>query len=584
MELFIIILLVSFILFMFIPSSSETEELQLDVSGRSARITQTEAAQINRITILSLSAPELALQVAGRLWGDAWQIAHVSLCSVLLKLGREDEALKLLARLEAPYDRNALEQMLQYLVDDGQLEKALEIKTHLGVELSGSPLLSSELLLAEGKLDEARHLVNATAQDAQLSDTQLLSLARLQQRCELPDAAQASLAKAQAMLNSEDNASIIEWRPLLQALADFQHYPELIQLAELSEEHKRFIAELLLDNSQYEAALALLNSVDASATYLLDYEKVLGQLLHEQRHDLAQQLLASATGSTLSILLEHYLDWHVQKGEIIQAQRLLDSETARLEPSTHNWLLLNLAQRHLDSQASWARDLLRQSDRLVNSRQGQPEWPFMRLLSLQHLLQEQARRPSNQRDSWTIRNHLEEIAKLHAQLEFDDALTERIHHCELLQALDEPKQARKLLTEIEEQLSEAQSLEEDNRRYYYDELTTTLIKLGELDQAKALLEEDLADSWLQEPLLEAYIKAERLEEAVERIGFKTLIGSSDSPLNALHQRITALAERDKQRSQRLLQRLFERLDDDRTWSSWGQLSQGEPRVATEATP
>lgn len=583
MEALIIAAMVFFIIVRLLNSVSSTEEeLHVDVAGRHARITPTDAAQINRISILSLSAPELALQVASRLWGDAWQIAHVSLCSVLLKLDREEDALKLLSHLEAPYAQNALVEMLQYLLENGQRDKALEIKNRLGADLSSLPLLHAELLLAEGKADGARSVLAALTQDDQLDADQLIALARLQQCSDMPDAAQASLAKAEAALNTEEQRSLIEWRPFMQALAEFQRYPELLQLAERSEEDKRYIAQLLLDKGQYEHTLTLLGSVDSAAAYLLDYEKLLAQLLHDQRHDLAQQLLLNSTGSTHSILLEHYLDWYVRQGDTRQAQKLLDDEASRLEPATLNWLMLNLAQRHCESQHYWTGDLLRQSDRLVSSRRGQPEWPFMRLLYLQHLLKEQAKRPLSQRDSWTIRNHLEEIAKLHAQLEFDDALSERIHHCELLQTLGEPEQARTLAKEIERQLRDAQFQEEDDRSFYCDEFVTVLIKLGELDTARKLFEEGLTSDWQEEPLLQAYVEADRLEEAVEQISFKTLIGHADAPINALHQRIVHLAEQDKQRSQHLQQRLFERLNDDTTWKSWGMLSQGQ-RNETEAS-
>lgn len=576
MEAFIILVLVVLIAFRLAESfSKEDEEVHLDFSGHSARITPTDAAQINRISILSLSAPELALQVASRLWGDAWQIAHVSLCSVLLKLGREEEALKLLSSLEAPYAQKALEEMLQHLIDEGQVDKAIEMKTRLPAQRLSLPLLDAELLLAEGKADEARSVLAALAQSDHLDASQLIDLARLQQRCEMPDAAQASLARAEVALNAEEQSSIIQWRPFMQALAEFQRYGQLLQLAERSEEDKRFIAQLLLDQGQYEHCLTLLGSLDSSAAYLLDYEKLLDQLLQDQRHDLAQELLANATGSTHSILLEHYLDWHARRGDTQQAQKLLDKETPRLEPATLNWLLLNLAQRHFQSQPYWTADLLRQSDRLVSSRKGQPEWPFMRLLHLQHLLKEQAGRSLSQRDSWTVRNHLEEIAKLHAQLEFDDALSERIHHCELLQALGESEQARTLAQEIERQLRDAQFPEEDDQGFYCDEFVTVMIRLGALDTARKLLEEGLASDWQEEPLLQAHVEADRLEEAVELISFKTLIGHADAPINALHQHILSLAEQDKQRSQRLQQRLLERLDDDKTWKTWGLISQGQ---------
>ena len=228
MEAFIVLVMVILIAFKLAESfSKEDEEVHLDFSGHSARITPTDAAQINRISILSLSAPELALQVASRLWGDAWQIAHVSLCSVLLKLSREEEALKLLSSLEAPYAQKALEEMLQHLIDEGQVDKAIEMKTRLQAERPSLPLLDAELLLAEGKADKARSVLTALTQSNQLDASQLIDLARLQRRCEMPDAAQASLAKAEAALNAEEQSSITEWCPFMLALAEFQRYPEL---------------------------------------------------------------------------------------------------------------------------------------------------------------------------------------------------------------------------------------------------------------------------------------------------------------------------------------------------------------------
>lgn len=583
MELFIVLLVAGAIFTFFTLFAGDKQnldqDLRLDLAGSSARITLTEATQINRLASLSLGAPELTLQLAARLSGDAWQVAHISLCSVLLRLGREEEALQLLSRLDAPHRALALEQMLQGLVDDQQADKAPALQARLNSEQPRSPLLRSALLLAEGRMDDAQNELNAIAQDNALNDLQLLTLARLQHNCGMVEAALASLGKVQTMLTAEE-ASIYDWHPLLQTMADFQQYTALLELAKLSEEHKRHIAELLMARGQHEQAMQLLSSLDATSDYLLDYEQFLGDLIRAQRHDLAQQLLASANGSALSRLLEHYLDWYAQQGNTTEAQKLLDSQAERLEPSTFNWLVLTLAEHHLESQASWAAALQRQSDRLVNNQKGQPEWAFMRLLSLRYQLQAQAKRPENQRDSWTTRTLLEEASRLHAELDFDDSLTQRALHCELLQALGEPEPARQLLTQVRQELDAAQSLDEDDRLFHYDAIAATLIKLGELEQAAQLQEQGLTHDWFKEDLLQAYIEAQRLEEALALLDFRALLGvSGDSALSRLYQCIDALKEQDPQRHQRLSQQLFARLDDDTTWQHWGRID-AQPQPAT----
>lgn len=580
MEVFLVLLTAAVIFVVFVTQSADEKDIRLGIAGREAEITLEEATQINRIGMLRLSAPELSLQLAAQLWGHAWQIAHIPLCSTLLQLGRKEQAIQLLSRLDASARQDALTLMLSELVDAGRTTEALALQTQLGAELPHAPLLRCTLLIAAGDTDQASQALSALAQNGPLTDIHLLQLARLQHDCGMPQAAQETLATVRSMLSAEEGVPFFEWRPLLETLADIQHYPTLLKLAERSEEHKRCIIELLSDKGQHAEALHMLTTLESPDTPLLDHEKILGRLLDGHHHDLARQLLAGMKYSAHSSLLLHYLDWYAGQGDTRQAQQLLDSEAPRMEPHVLNWLLLTLAERLLDTQPRWAADLQRQSERLVNSHKEQPEWLLMQLLGLQHRLTAQSKRAANQRDSWTVRTLLEEKTSLLAQLDAEDALGERISHSALLHALDEPKQARQLLTDTQRQLATDRTLDDDERHDYYDDIAAVLITFGDLDQARSLLEKQQASDRTKTLLLDAYIDVGRLEEALELIDFRALINvTGDSALNALHLRIRALKEQDQQRYQRLEQRLLDVMDDDRTWNDWGQVVVEKPLTA-----
>ncbi|MDH1264268.1 hypothetical protein [Pseudomonas sp. GD03944] len=564
--------IIAFVVFKFASGSAGTSgEIRYPFAGTNAHLTLKGVNQINRIATLRDGAPALALQLAGRLSGDAWQIAHASLGTALLQPGREEDALALLQRLDEPYRSHALEQLLQELVDRGQADKALALQTRIGGEPPRSPLLRGALALAAGNPDGARHELHGLAEDDSLSDLDRLTLARLQQACGLAEEAQSSISLVREALDSETPA--IEWRPLMETLAALHHYPDLIALAALGEEHTRIVVELLMQGGQYTDALKLLAPLESPSTELLDYEAYLKQLLQDQRHDLAQQLLSSSQGSVHSILLEQYVDWHIQRNDSRQAQRLLDAEAQRLEPSSLNWLLLSLAERHDETQSYWASELIRQSERLISDHAGQPDEPFMRLLNLRFQLQAQARRSANQRDSWTIRRCLEDITQLIARMEPDDALTQRIHHSELLHTLGEHEQAMQCLQDARQQMEDDWALDKDMLEYHNDEIATALIKLGELDEAKRLIDQGKASRWLRHGLLDAVIAAGRLEDAIEQLDFSTLVGlDPESSLNQLYRRVHDLKDQDVPRQQRLEQRLFERLEEDATWRYDAQLA------------
>lgn len=530
-------------------------------------LSANDVAQIKRIYLLSSSAPDLALQFAAHLWGDTWQQAHVPLCSALAMRDREEEALQLLERLQEPHKRVALEQMLQSLVDAGQTERALAIHQRFRQSPIHAPMLRSALLLAENRIEDAHQELEVVAQYEQLNETQLLTLARLQHACGQREAFKASLERVAAMLSNE---AIMDytWRHLLQTLADVQDYAGLLELAQRHSMLKPRIAELLAANGRPVETLDVLSTLDKAETYRLGNDAFCQHLLQAGSSELMDRLLEIKRMLAGPVeWLQCALDWYALQGDTTRAQQLLDQELTAEIPAGQHWLLLALAEKHAKHHPQWAASLVRQAERVLVGQQGQESWPHMRLHHLNHLLQEQAKRPANQRDAWSLRNMQEEIERLHSELSSEDRLNEYIEHSRRLQALGETQAAHDLLLKARQQLGAETNLEdEDDRTYYYSAIAHGLIGLGEFEQAKALWLQGLTEEDLYEDLLTAYIDAERLEEAFEYLDLRTLIGSHGaSDVERLHRLIAAQKETDPQRYQYLLNRLIDCLNDDSTW-------------------
>lgn len=570
MALFVAIVVVVVILV--IRHLSRTpEEPRLELQGSTARFTPSEAAQLNRILALQISAPDLALQLAAQLWGDAWQLAHVSLSVRLILLDREEEAMELLSKLEPDYRDQALQSMLQELVERGDTDKALHIQKRFNLTRLTSALTDSKLLLAQGRMEEARAALDAFELNPQISEGDLLQLARLRQECAQPELADEALARVEALIESDGEREYY-WRPLLQTLAELQRYPQLMKLARRSDLPGDSIVEVLAAHGEYDAALELLEAMDSSRAYLIDVPQLFEHFIAAQRPELLQRLLATTQAGLTSELLQCHINWLAQRGDTILAQQTLDREMQRLDASVQHWLLLSLAEAHVQSNASWASSLQRHAERVLSAEQGKEDWPGMRLHHLQHLLREQAAREPSQRDSWSLRNYLEEAERLQAELDPDDSLSERITHSRLLHKLGETAAARDLLLQLRQQLDAGEDIEPEEAPYFYNEIVQALIDMGELEHAKEMLTQGLGESEMNQSLMTAYLDAGLLEETFACIDLHTLIGScGTSNLQRLHQSIAAIKETDPQRYQHLQERLQECLNDDSSWRSWGQV-------------
>ncbi|MGG2396481.1 hypothetical protein ACJRW5_05955 [Pseudomonas sp. SH1-B] len=577
MELFVAIVAVVVILAV-LHLVNTPEEPRLELQGGGARLTLTEATQLNRIYALQFSAPDLALQMAAQLWGDAWHLAHASLCARLMLLDREEEAVALLWKLESPYRDQALQTMQRELVERGDCTKALEVQRRFGVTGCNSPLIQSKLLLAEDRVDDAREALNALDAGEPLTELQLLDLARLRDACQQPDLADAALHKVETMLGSDAEFDF-SWNPLLQTLAELQRYAHLLKLAQRDDLPRHHIVELLAAHGQYDDALMVLGQTERSKTYLIDTRQLFEHFIEAQRPELMERLLETTRAGLAAELLQCLAGWYAQRGETIQAEQLLERELQQLETSAQHWLLLSLAEEHAEANSSWASRLQRQAERLLAGEQGKASWPDLRLHHLRHLLREQAKRPAHQRDSWSVRSFLEEAEGLQAELKPEDSLTEGLIHAQLLNELGEAEAARDRLQRLRQQLDTDEGIPAEDAPYLYSEIARALIAMGELENARDLLQQERAEGDLKDALLTAYLDAERLEEAFAFIDFHTLIGSCGTTnLQRLHQSIAALKDSDPPRYQRLQSQLFQCLNDDDAWRSWGQV-QAQP-VAT----
>lgn len=568
---FFVVIVAIVVIMIVVHVANAPEEPRLELQGGSARLTPTEATQLNRIYALQFSAPDLALQMAGQLWGDAWHLAHASLSAKLMLLDREEEALELLWKLESAHRDQALQTMVQELVNRGDTDKALQVQKRFDVDCSDSPLTHARLLLAEGKLNDAREVLNALELNDSLSEEQLLDLARLQDECAQPELADAALNRVEAMLDA-DAAFDFSWNRLLETLAELQRYAHLLKLAQRDDLPRHRIVELLAAHGQYDDALNVLGQTERSKTYLIDTKQLFEHFIAAQRPELLERLIETTKGGLAAELLQCLAGWYAQRGEIAQAERLLERELQHLETSAQHWLLLSLAEEQAQANPSWATSLRRQAERLLAGEQGKASWPDMRLHHLRHLLREQAKRPTHQRDSWSVRNFLEEAERLQANLEPEDSLTEGLVHAQLQHELGEAEAALDLLQRLRQQLEADESIHTEEVPYFYSEIARALIAMGELEKARDLLQQGRAEDDQKNALLTAYLDAGRLEETFAFIDFHTLIGSCGTGnLQRLHQSIVALKDSDPPRYQHLHGQLLECLNDDNSWRSWGQV-------------
>lgn len=568
---FFVVIVAIVVIMIVVHVANAPEEPRLELQGGSARLTPTEATQLNRIYALQFSAPDLALQMAGQLWGDAWHLAHASLSAKLMLLDREEEALELLWKLESAHRDQALQTMVQELVNRGDTDKALQVQKRFDVDCSDSPLTHARLLLAEGKLNDAREVLNALELNDSLSEEQLLDLARLQDECAQPELADAALNRVEAMLDA-DAAFDFSWNRLLETLAELQRYAHLLKLAQRDDLPRHRIVELLAAHGQYDDALHVLGQTERSKTYLIDTKQLFEHFIAAQRPELMERLIETTKGGLAAELLQCLAGWYALLGETAQAERLLERELQHLETSAQHWLLLSLAEEQAQANPSWATSLRRQAERLLAGEQGKASWPDMRLHHLRHLLREQAKRPVHQRDSWSVRNFLEEAERLQAELEPEDSLSEGLVHAQLQHELGEAEAALDLLQRLRQQLDADESIHTEEVPYFYSEIARALIAMGELEKARDLLQQGRAEDDQKNALLTAYLDAGRLEEAFAFIDFHTLIGTCGTGnLQRLHQNIVALKDSDPPRYQHLHSQLLECLNDDNSWRSWGQV-------------
>lgn len=233
MEAFVFVLVVLIGVFSIIAvTGADPKPHRIAVADSSARLTLEEVVWINRISTLRILAPEIAIDLAARLQGDARQVANASLCATLLELNREKEALGLYSYLDAHHRRDALATMLYQLIDAGEAEKALELLKRTGDKCPNDPLLRIPLLLAEGDQNTANSELETFATTSNLSAQQWLDLARLQRQSGKEDAARHSLAQFWALQQTVPAEDIVGLEIFARELAFLGDLQQLLDISD----------------------------------------------------------------------------------------------------------------------------------------------------------------------------------------------------------------------------------------------------------------------------------------------------------------------------------------------------------------
>ncbi|WP_347904346.1 hypothetical protein [Pseudomonas purpurea] len=566
MEVFIgLIFIIGMVALFFAFSSNKTNDLG---------ITMDEAAQINRAANLAVIEPQVALQLAQRLNGNARQLGLFQMPAALFKKGDQQRALQVLGELDDTYRPMALNRLLDTLLGKNDDEAALALLKNLGEPLPSVPLLRIALLHASGEQEQARELLVTfgIAQENQLgerlSSSETLRLASLQRRFDLRDEAVASLIRAWNLLVQQPSpfGDSVDMEAVLRGhieLGMASHLDELIQ--PLSGENKTVGVTLLMEIGAFDRALAMLENTDDPQTEI-SYPRLLDLALHAQQPEFARQLVERAPDLDACDMLLTLLRWHAERAETAIAEATLlacaNSTGARI------WCLISLWGSYLDSQPQWCESLLRQAMQELDGMRDDEQWPWMRLLVLETQLQLQSNLPDLSRDSWMIRTSLEEIATLTAQLEPGERLMKSGVQVNLMYNLGQRQEATALLDQTLQRFEDEPALEAEDKPRYLAHLALSYLHIEQPHTATRLRDRAAQMSGyvghLSQALLASHIRHERFDEAIGELGTNTLF-IDENPLQQLHQALETLGQRDPEQASVLRRKLIDRVGGDQAW-------------------
>lgn len=538
-------------------------------------ITMEDAVLVNRSTLLSMTEPELALEMALRLEDEGRQLALRQVAPALLTGGHQNAALQALAELNEHHQQMALDSMLESLLDSDDAKGALALLETLAAPLPSAPLLRIPLLEASGEHEQAKALLISVgqAQEArdgeEVSSYEHLRLARLQRRLGLNDQAVQSLQRVWTLLTLPGvELNRAEAMSVMSEYAALNLFPQVMELAaQMSPDGKSDAIAVLLEGGQPDAAFAMLNELGDEAPYLI-YDELMEWALGKNHQDIALRLLDNTPQNKADSLLEKLMNWHAARNETAEADTLLNTRTN--EPTQRIWLQLSLSKSNLQTQPKWSETLLSEATLQLEQLHGNERWSWMRMAALETRLHAQCRLPSLSRDSYLIRTHLDEMVQLHQQLDWDDKLFKYCVQANLLHELGQTAQASLRLDEAvrlyeagnpDPELGDA-DLNDDYKQYLLEDIALAYVSIDQHEKALALNEQlkqaDFDSRELTQALFESHLKHERFEAAIDSLTLHNLLGTTGG-LVQLRQALVNLHSSSPQRSLELQQLLLDTL-------------------------
>ena len=541
--------------------AAELAQMRLPVQGSPARITLAEAEYINRVAYLQNLNPGLALSLAERMQGDAWQIACSSLCPDLLMQTGEEPALQLLSRLDPHHRQQALNGMLNRLIEAGEEQRALDLLQHLGEELPQAPQTRIALLHASGREQEAEsELLLLGEQQAEVRER--LTLARLQRRLGQREAATISLERAWQQMQAEQTDALLD--ELIEELFQLGQFERVQQMAEQlpAEQHAPLISALT-KAGLFEQANKLIAGLTPFAQKQAR-EGLLDAMLERNQLRLAEELLDACEDSTRYPLLLHWAQWLLQRNDLAGLNALIETRSASDDERVQLYLLLPHLTQTSPQQAA---DLLQQAERWYEtlSREQQQEWHF-NLLEAKLKLQSQM--PPRERTSYELRRGLDAMSRLTRDEDVDSHINKLIRLARLQQSLERHEDAKAQMNEALQKLRDnADDLDKLDWELLLDNMIGGYMDLGDLEQARALhIEHQRAAPLDSGEWISSLLRHDHLELAIDSLNYFDLL-QPEPPLTKLETRIEQLAEQSPERSQSLKERLLERLEQPSFWAS-----------------
>ncbi|MCO7576264.1 MULTISPECIES: hypothetical protein [Pseudomonas chlororaphis group] len=567
MEVLIILLLITGVISLLVVYSHKSR------SGNGLGITLDEAAQINRAAHLSVIEPQVALQLAQRLTGKARQLGLMQMPAALYRQGDQEQALEVLAELDETYQPMALNPLLETLLDKDGPQAVLSLLERLHQPLPSAPLLRIPLLVARGEHEQARALlvtfgVNQLSQD---SPSEHRQLAALQRGLGLADQAAISVGLAWQLLLKQP-ANELDLHEVEQTLREYRAQGQDAQFpamaTQLPGSAQIIVVTLLMQAGAFDAGFELLAQNPEPDDYF-GYPPLLTLTLEANRPDLAQQLIALVPETYASELLLSLLNWHVGRNEMAEAEAAL--QACAVSTPQRIWCLVCLWGTYVEEHSQWCAHLQEQALRALETLRGDEQWPWLRLLVLETQLRVQADLPRLRRDSWLIRNNLEEMAHLNTQLEYTERPMKLALQAKLLHDLEQTRQAGELLDQAVQALDDEQQnapLDPAEKNFFLEQLALSYVYID--DQAKAAelktrLEQQAAyTNQLSQAMVLKHIHQQRFDEAIAGLELGNLF-IGENPVQQLHLALETLSQSAPEKAHELRQKLIDSLAAESAW-------------------